>query len=234
MKAFTEALLAYHRGDESSCFEIHRADGYSTNVPASPFFSTSSFSSIDKLALDHCRGSILDVGAGVGRHSLELQNRGCDVTALEIIPELGEVMYERGVKKVITGDLFELKGHAFDTLLMLMNGIGMVKTMEGLDAFLVHARTIVSDGGQILCDSTDVFVTEDPLHVAHRECNLAKGIPAGQQELFMKRGDEEDAPFDWLHISFNELAERASEAGWDAKLLDQKTDGQYLCSLKKV
>jgi len=39
---------------------------------------------LERLALKHCKGKILDVGAGVGSHALLLQSRNMEVTALEI------------------------------------------------------------------------------------------------------------------------------------------------------
>lgn len=56
----------------------------------------------------------------------------------------------------------------FDTLLMLTNGIGMVGTLDRLTQFLLHAKEITTDGGQIICDSIDVSVTTDPNHITHR------------------------------------------------------------------
>ena len=41
---------------------------------------------IERKALDMAKGRILDVGAGAGCHSLVLQERGMDVTAIDISP----------------------------------------------------------------------------------------------------------------------------------------------------
>ena len=46
-------------------------------------------------ALDLCRGRVLDVGAGAGCHSLALQRRGLDVTAVDISPLSVDVMRRR-------------------------------------------------------------------------------------------------------------------------------------------
>ena len=65
---------------------------------------------IERKALDMAKGRILDVGAGAGCHSLVLQERGMDVTAIEISPLSVETMKERGVEKVIEQDFFTLEG----------------------------------------------------------------------------------------------------------------------------
>ena len=78
---------------------------------------------IERKALDIATGKTLDVGAGSGCHSLVLQEKGIDVTAIDISPLSVETMKERGVKKVLEQNFFTLEGQ-YDTILMLMNGIG--------------------------------------------------------------------------------------------------------------
>src|SRR5882762_10031389 len=41
---------------------------------------------LEWVALQHCKGKILDIGAGAGSHALFLQRTGLNVTALEISP----------------------------------------------------------------------------------------------------------------------------------------------------
>ena len=58
-------------------------------------------------ALDLCRGRVLDVGAGAGCHSLALQRRGLDVTAVDISPLSVDVMRRRGVRQAWEADVFD-------------------------------------------------------------------------------------------------------------------------------
>ena len=112
---------------------------------------------LEVLALQQCRGSVLDVGAGAGCHALALQRRGLQVTALDISEGAVEAMQRQGVRQVLRQDIFQLKGAAYDTLLMLMNGIGIAGTLEGLERFLEHAKTLLRPGGQILLESSDIL-----------------------------------------------------------------------------
>ncbi len=86
---------------------------------------------IERKALDMTKGKTLDVGAGSGCHSLFLQEKGIDVTAIDIAPLSVQTMKERGIKNVLEQDFFTLKGQ-FETILMLMNGVGIVGTLERL------------------------------------------------------------------------------------------------------
>ena len=116
---------------------------------------------IERKALDMATGKTLDVGAGSGCHSLVLQEKGIDVTAIDISPLSVQTMKERGVKNVLEQDFFTLEGQ-FDTILMLMNGIGIVGTLERLPKFFRQLDNILAPGGQVLCDSSDIsYVFED-------------------------------------------------------------------------
>ena len=52
---------------------------------------------LEKIALDNCKGKVLDVGAGAGSHSLYLQQQGHLTTAIDISKGAVNVMKERGV-----------------------------------------------------------------------------------------------------------------------------------------
>ena len=181
--------------------------------------------------MDECHGSVLDIGSAAGRHSLELLRRGLNVTSLDILPEMEGIMRDRGLTDVVIADVMMFSGRRFDTLLMLMNGIGMAKTIEGLDRFLRHAHELVLPGGQIVCDSVDVSVTNDPQHVAYRGANAASGRPPGQQALVMDCAGGDSSEFDWLHIDFQSLSKLCEATGWEAVLLETEASGHYLCKL---
>ena len=116
---------------------------------------------IERKALDMAMGKTLDVGAGAGCHSLVLQEKGIDVTAIDISPLSVETMKERRIKKVLEQDFFTMNGR-YDTILMLMNGIGIVGTLDCMPEFFHQLDKILAPEGQVLCDSSDIsYVFED-------------------------------------------------------------------------
>lgn len=118
----------------------------------------------EQLALDLCKGKILDVGAGAGPHSKYLQEQGFDVTSLEYSPDLCRIMKSRGVPKVINSDIKEFKSEKkFDTILLLMNGIGMAKQPDKLGELFKTLSSLLTKDGKIIIESTliDYMFDED-------------------------------------------------------------------------
>jgi SAM-dependent methyltransferase len=228
---YSQAVVDYWHGQKEAAYTIHRDDGFSQLVHAAASFAGPPFNPLEQLALSRSTGKILDVGAGVGRHSLFLQEQGFEVTAMEPEPELAAIMSERGVREPLAKNIFALAGGKFDTVLMLMNGFGLVGTTAGAEAFFEHARHLLSPGGQILCDSLDVRRTTNPTHLAYQQANLRAGRPVGQMRFWTEYRGQRGEPFDWLHIDFDGLNDLAKGHGWSAEKLAQEESGHYLARL---
>jgi SAM-dependent methyltransferase len=228
---FSQAILDYWHGDTKATYAIHRDDGFSIPVPVAPFFASPPFNPLEQLALDRSTGRVLEVGAGVGRHSLFLQEHGHPVTAVELEPELVAIMSERGVTEPLATNITSLVDRQFDTILMLMNGFGLVGTPAGAAAFFDQARRLLSPGGQILCDSLDVRRTTNPVHLAYQVENLRRGRLVGQMRFWMEYRGQRGEPFDWLHMDFDGLRDLAQKRGWSAEMLAQEETGHYLARL---
>jgi len=152
-----EALYDYYSKSRRAKLWIHNKYGPKEEMPVAIYFrSGPKLLELERIALDNCTGKVLDIGAGAGSHALLLQKKGVDVTALEVSPKAVAVMRLRGVASVIEKDIFSFKEKGFDTVLLLMNGIGLVGNIAGLKAFLQHAKELLNPGGQLLFDSSDV------------------------------------------------------------------------------
>jgi len=155
---YGEALLQFHQdGDLKNPLLLHSTYGDIEEMPIEVFFrSAEDFPELEFIALSLCDGKVLDVGAGVGSHALYLQEKGFDVTALEISSAACNIMQERGVQQILQQDFFQLKDQQYDTLLFLMNGIGLAKSIDGFRQLLTYAKTLLSENGQLLFDSSDI------------------------------------------------------------------------------
>ncbi|MCR5131720.1 MAG: class I SAM-dependent methyltransferase [Prevotella sp.] len=190
-----------------------------------------SMPTIERVALDLARGRTLDVGAGSGCHSLALQQRGVDVTAIDISQQSVQTMRERGVKRVLEQDFFSLDGEQFDTILMLMNGIGIVGTMDRMPEFFHQLDKILASGGQLLCDSTDicyVFENEDGSFDFPETGNYY-----GELSFQMQYRDTIGLPFSWLYVDPDTLKRITAEHGYRAEIVAPGNNYDYLARITK-
>ena len=156
------ALLDYHRGNKNADLVVRCSVERDRRIDLNNFYREGLFfNALETEALKFCRGKVLDIGAGAGAHSLKLQRQGLDVTAIDISKDAIEVIKERGVGKAFCSDFFSLapsgnQNQKFDTLLFMMNGIGIGGTLNELRKLLSHAHSFLNPGGQIIFDSTDL------------------------------------------------------------------------------
>lgn len=159
---------------------------------------------LEKKALALCNGTVLDVGACAGVHSVYLQQKGFEVTAIETSALCCEVLKKRNIRNVIQQDIFTFTARKFDTILLLMNGTGIAGTLAGLDILLHHLSTLLNPGGQILIDSSDLiylYEQEDGSAMIDLSAENYYGELVFQTEY--KNWISE--PFPWLYVDQNNL-----------------------------
>lgn len=195
-------------------------------IPLRTLFRTyKSMPGIEQKALNMAKGRTLDVGAASGCHSLVIQKKGIDVTAIDISPLSVETMKQRGVKNVREQDFFTLEGQQYDTILMLMNGIGIVGTLDRMPEFFKLLDKILAPGGQVLCDSSDIsYVFEG---------DMPDMDYYGEQSFQMQYKDTIGEPFPWLYIDADTLKQVAEENGYAAEVIAEGEHYDYLAKITK-
>ena len=224
------AILDFWNGQTKAEVQVFSDQADPDVIPVSYLFRTEpEMPEREREALSLCRGRVLDVGAGAGSHALALQEKGLDCTALEISEMACDAMKARGVQHILCGDFFALAPQAFDTLLLLMNGVGLAGTMENLPRFLETCKKWLAPGGQILLESSDIlYLYEEEDGSVLVDLN---GSYYGELTYVMQYKKEQTAPFPWLFIDFGLLQEHADSVGLAATLLREEEDGHYLASL---
>jgi len=231
MKPYGLALLDYHRGNLDTTLIIHRDDGWEDELSIKTFFRHPQDFEVERIALDLCRGHVLDVGAGTGLHSLLLQDKGLSVCAIDVLPEAVQIMRDKGVIDVRQADIMSFENERFDTILMMGHGIGVVEDINGLTQFLSHVVGLLNQNAQILLTSLDVQVTDNPTHLTYQEQNLEAGRYFGEIRMKFKYGDSEGPLFGWLHIDPETLSDYASRENLYCEMVEQQDDGNYLACL---
>lgn len=225
------AIRDYRNGKTDAKIMVTTADGDITPFPAEIYFRNyEDFSIGDEMGLLQCRGRVLDIGAGAGSVSLVLQDQGLEVTALDIAPHAVEVMQELGVQDARSGDFYDFSGERYDTLLMLMNGVGFVGHVKHLKAFFDHAATLLKPGGQLILDSSDLAQTE----LKDDELNGPESEYYGEVWYQMEYEGTQGAPYYWLYIDPDTLLAEAKKAGWEGQVILEADEGYYLAALSPV
>ncbi|MHB9027476.1 MAG: class I SAM-dependent methyltransferase [Candidatus Latescibacterota bacterium] len=232
LELYGQALLDFTEVKTDAIITLGRDDGFAVDFPVGFFFRAGmGFSPIDTIALEHCRGEVLDIGAGAGCHSLALQEKDFAVTAIDSISRAVEVMKRRGVKDAWCGDIFSFASHPFDTALMLGHGVGITGDLEGLDRFLEKMHGLINPSGQLLVDSLDVRITNDPANLAYQESIVRQGGYRGEIRMRFDYRGQAGALMKWLHVDFETLQEIAAARGWTCRELHREPTGEYLACL---
>jgi 2-polyprenyl-3-methyl-5-hydroxy-6-metoxy-1,4-benzoquinol methylase len=222
---YGKALKDFFNGNASPLL-IETSYGETEEMPIEVFFrKPKDFPEMEAYALKLCEGEILDIGAGAGSHALYLQAKKKDVTALEISETAIEIMKSRGVKKTLQADIFHFSEKRFDTLLLLMNGIGIAGTVEGLNQFLQAFKQLLKPLGKIIFDSSDITYL-------YEEHPMPEGKYFGEISYRYLYEGKKGQWFNWLYIHQQKMLEIADANGYILHILAEDDSGQYLGTLQ--
>jgi len=232
MELHGQALLDYLNGDEEAHYILRRNDGIAyPPIYAKRFFYPDGLPELDRIAIELCAGKVLDLGAGAGSHSLAIQDRGLDVTSVDISAKAVEVMSRRGCNNARVGDLFDRYSEPFDTVFVILN-IGIVQNLDGLARFLKHLDALLCDNGRFITDSIDPRDSEDESYRKYTQAKIAKGRYLGERTLRIEYKNQISDWFEWMHIDQETLERYVHEAGYSMESLGN--DGKrYLVAITK-
>jgi SAM-dependent methyltransferase len=227
------ALLDFHRGATDAEVVISSDLWEDEPTPVAAFYRPDgqNLPELEQRALELCRGRVLDLGAGAGRHALELQRAGHEVVAVDVLEEAVEIMTDRGVADARCGNLGAVAGERFDTVLMLMHGLGIVGDLRGLGELLQGLERHLAPEARVVCDSADlgaVLESEAPGVVD----DLVGGDRyIGEVEFRLRYRALEGEPYPWLFVDPDALAIIGSSAGFSVEIAATGARGAFLAVL---
>lgn len=228
---FGSAMKAYFHHKDEEPIVVHSPD-FDDDIISLPYLfrSFKEMPLLEKTALKHCKGKVLDVGCGAGSHSLYLQeNKKLKVVSIDISEGAVEICKNRGLKDV-RNISFEDINEKFDTLLFLMNGTGIIGKLEKLDNFFKKLKKILHSNGQVLIDSSDLSYLFDKDEDGGIWINAAEGY-YGEIQYKLSYKKEESDYFDWLYLDYNSLNLAASKNGFSCTLLQEGKHYDFLAKL---
>ena len=202
-------------------------------IPVDYLFRTfESMPELEQLALKSCHGRVLDVGTAAGPHCSWLREKGLEVTAIDTSE--GSINYLNTKfpnNKNVQTSILEMNSSdgKYDTILLLMNGIGLAGDLSSLPNLLNHLKGLLTEKGKILCDSTDVkyFYQEE-------DGGLWVDLNTeyyGNFKFKMNYDDQSTGWFPWLYVDEQTLESNAEDCGLIMNVLFSKDDS-YLAELK--
>ena len=236
MDVLGKALIDYQQGNYLEDITTYmRMQGYRDEIIDSIalpylFRSFDAMPILEQEALHLCQGVVLDVGCGAGSHSLYLQKNGFEVTALDQSKGAIQTCGKRGLKKAVQANIFNFKNTQFDTILLLMNGIGIAENLNTLKPLFQHLKSLLNGRGQILLDSSDIryMFDEDDQNDA---LLLTNENYYGEVQFKIEYLQEESEPFGWLFVDFDTLKKVAIAANLQCELVSEGQNNDYLARL---
>jgi SAM-dependent methyltransferase len=186
---------------------------------------------IEQKALQLAYGKVLDIGCGAGSHALTLQNeRNLDVTAIDISANAIAACTLRGIQNCLMQNILEYDPtEKFDTILLLMNGTGIFETLEKTPLYLKKLKSLLTDTGQILLDSSDLIYMYD------QDDDGGAWIPGndyyGELTFTVQYKGATELPFPWLYMDYNTLQNAAFANGLQCELISEGAHFDYLARL---
>ena len=207
------AVYDFHFKSVDQPIIVHSYDFDDDSIETRYLFRTyKQMPALEKKAMNLCSGSILDIGACAGPHSVYLQEKGFNVTSLETSELCCEVLQNRKLQNVVIQDIFKYNSSSFDTILLLMNGTGIAGSLSGLEVLLHHLKNLLNPGGQILIDSSDLiylFEQEDGSALIDLSADKYYGELTFQTEYMSWISQ----PFSWLYVDINNLENAIEKNG---------------------
>lgn len=218
------AIYDYSKEAHNKIIKVYSPEFFDDYIETAYLFRRyEDFPEVEQLAMEKAEGRILDIGCGAGIHSLYLKEQGQSVEALDISPYICDVVNASGIKTHCADIMTFTPDKSYDTLLLLMNGLGIAEKNNRLPLFLNQLKTLLSPKGQILVESCSTdYLFDDP-----KDAEKFSGEILYQMEYDGIKG----TPFHWLYLPFEKLKEVALENGLQAELLMEHEGSTYLAKL---
>lgn len=225
---FGLAVESYYSNKDRTPILVHNDNFYDDKIPVEYLFrSYDQMPELEQIAIDFCKGKVLDVGCCAGSHSLELKAKGHEILPIDVSKKCIETCQKRGLKEAKHIDFFELKDQSFDTILLLMNGIGIAQSLRHLPVFFEKLKNLMHQESQVLLDSSDlIFLFEGEV--------LDDDPYYGEMVYTTSYKNQVSNVFSWLYLDFDSLKAAANEHNLSCKLVFKDDHYGFLAKLELI
>ena len=226
------AIVDYYNGKKNIEIIVHSNICEDDIMPTDYLFRDfKQMPKIEQHALKSCVGKTLDIGAGAGCHAEWLIKKGISVDCLDNSPLICKHLKDNiGVENVFEVDFFDFEGETYDTILMLMNGIGIAGELANLDAFFKKIKTLMHKDSKLLIDSSDlVYLYEEEDGSIDIDLNANY---YGEVEYSFEYDKVKGENFKWLYLDQELLKEYTENYGLKIESIIEGEHYDYLAVIK--
>ena len=236
--AYGKQLLAQYNHQIPLAEIIERDDNYiDTGSDDGLYFTEyAQWSPLERRAIEFARGRILDIGCGAGRHAIYLQAKGFDVTGIDNSPGAIKVCKSRGLKKALVrpiGEVDKFKANSFDTIQMFGNNFGLFGNFDNARLILKKFSRITAPKAQIIAQTRNPYLTNEPEHLAYHRLNKRRGRMGGQLRMRVRFGKSIGEWFDYLFVSPEEMQNIFKDTDWQIKEFLEPEAASYFAIIQK-
>jgi SAM-dependent methyltransferase len=235
-EGYGQALVDFHEGRGG--YEICERDDGLVGISAGPhmyFTQHKDWPSYVRQALRFARGRVLDIGCGAGRFCLYLQDKGHEVTGIDLSTLAIKVCRSRGVKDAKVMSITRITGKlgTFDTIIMLGNNFGLFGSRERAKRLLRRFHKMTSDDARIIAESNDPYGTTLKCHREYQKFNRSRGRMSGQLRIRIRYLTHKTPWFDYLLVSEREMADIVKGTGWHISRTLNSEGSVYIAVMEK-
>ena len=225
---FGTAILDYQQGNYTEDLLTSTSISEEDVLPLPYLFRDfSEMPILEQTALKLAKGRVLDVGCGAGSHSLFLASKGLEVKSIDISEGAIKACQLRRLKNAVVLDVMD-ETMTFDTLILVMNGSGIFKSLAHTPSVLNHLKTLLNPEGQILIDSSDI-------KYMYQDVDGGYWIDTNKDyygELdYTVRYKGEEATFSWMYLDFEHLRIACDQVGLKCELVQEGPHFDFLAKL---
>lgn len=198
-------------------YVIEREDGRIETLQVSDYVKLfSEWDELERQAIKHAKGKVLDIGCGAGRVALYLQELGHEVVGIDYAPDAIAACKVRGLKDALVMSVNDLKFNAetFDTVVMFGNNFGIAGGEKQTLSMLRTLHKITTSNAIILAGSVDAVNTSNEDHLKYHEMNRSKNRPPGLVRIRVKYKEYVTDWSDLWLVTLNELKILTEKSGW--------------------
>lgn len=224
-----KAILDYSKTKKPADIIVHSDLCEDDIIPVEVLFrSYKEMPELEKRALALCSGKVLDVGAGAGVHATWLRKNQIEVDVLEVSPGAIQFLKENKFQVLSESFLSANSNKKYDTIIMLMNGIGIAGKLSNLHSFLIKVKSLLNQGGQFIFDSSDIkYLYEDDDGSFLMDLNSEY---YGNFKFQMEYKKELGEWFEWLYVDYDTVHKHALKMNAKSERI-MEYDNHYLAKI---